>query len=402
MEVGNKEFEELEVGAEDNGDDGELLYGIPSSDNVENVEHYRPKGFHPVRIGDQFNQYKVVHKLGYGGFATVWLARDQMEERYVALKIVMAGAPQDAEDIDIKSLLHIKDCASKGILTPYVDLPLDHFWFDGPNGRHVCVVSRFHGPSIASLISPSKELRLGFEDSRRMALQLTQSLATLHSSKVGIAHGDFTTSNILFELENMDSWSIEKMYEELGEPSREPVYAYNLGPLGPSAPEHLYEKADLTRLLSYRTGNLKIIDFGESFFLNDAPKASDVWALACTIFEMRAGFPLFESFMGQDGDALRSILMRLGSAPSHLEALSCLKENEETRNGIKLRDFVGLIDTVQISLDADKDNTSSQISGLEAELLADLLSGAVRYDVEERSTAAEMLGHAWFSIASPK
>lgn len=51
---------------------------------------------------------------------------------------------------------------------------------------------------------------------------------------------------------------------------------------------------------------------------------------------------------------------------------------------------------------SESDNTSSQISGLEAELLADLLSGAVRYDVEERSTAAEMLGHAWFSIASPK
>ncbi|KAG4432860.1 hypothetical protein IFR05_011660 [Cadophora sp. M221] len=259
------------------------------------------------------------------------------------------------------------------------------------------------------------KFRLGFEDSQRMALQLTQSVATLHSSKVGIAHGDLTTSNILFELENMDSWSIEKLYVGLGEPSLEPVYVFNLGPLGPSAPEHLYEKADFTRLINYRTGNLGIVDFGESFFLNDAPQGlgtparfcspelmlerkcsqvSDVWALACTIFEMRAGYTLFQSFVASDEEALGSILTRLGSAPSHLEALSCLREDEETRNGIKLREYVKSIEIVQRSLDTGTENNTSQRSGVEVELLTDLLSSALQYDVRERSTTAEILGHA--------
>ena len=43
----------------------------------ESFDRYRPGGYHPVRIGDLFNdRYKVVRKLGYGQYSTVWLARD--------------------------------------------------------------------------------------------------------------------------------------------------------------------------------------------------------------------------------------------------------------------------------------------------------------------------------------
>ncbi len=50
----------------------------------ESMARYRPGGFHPVTLGDAFKagRYKVCHKLGYGGFSTVWLARDQL---YAAL-----------------------------------------------------------------------------------------------------------------------------------------------------------------------------------------------------------------------------------------------------------------------------------------------------------------------------
>lgn len=46
--------------------------------NQEKLESYRPGGYHPVTLGDTFkdDRYEVVHKLGWGGFSTVWLARD--------------------------------------------------------------------------------------------------------------------------------------------------------------------------------------------------------------------------------------------------------------------------------------------------------------------------------------
>jgi hypothetical protein len=60
-------------------------------EECEDLENYEPDGFHPVHLGDVFGgRYRVVHKLGFGGFSTVWLARDALKNCWVALKIVAA------------------------------------------------------------------------------------------------------------------------------------------------------------------------------------------------------------------------------------------------------------------------------------------------------------------------
>lgn len=54
-------------------------------DNVENLEYYRKGGFHPIKLNDSLldGRYSIVHKLGYGSFSTVWLAKDHGKNRYV-------------------------------------------------------------------------------------------------------------------------------------------------------------------------------------------------------------------------------------------------------------------------------------------------------------------------------
>jgi len=43
----------------------------------ERLSWYTPEDFYPVRIGETFkSRYRVVGKLGYGSYATVWLCRD--------------------------------------------------------------------------------------------------------------------------------------------------------------------------------------------------------------------------------------------------------------------------------------------------------------------------------------
>jgi len=44
----------------------------------ESVARYCAGGYHPVKIGDLFDygKYKIVSKLGYGVYSTVWLAFD--------------------------------------------------------------------------------------------------------------------------------------------------------------------------------------------------------------------------------------------------------------------------------------------------------------------------------------
>lgn len=46
---------------------------------TEHVEKYKPGGYHPVHLGDVFNnRYRVFRKLGFGAFSTVWLSRDEL------------------------------------------------------------------------------------------------------------------------------------------------------------------------------------------------------------------------------------------------------------------------------------------------------------------------------------
>lgn len=50
-------------------------------DIEEGRNAYRPGGFHPVYIGDVYNdRYKVLNKIGYGVYSTVWLVRDLQQQ----------------------------------------------------------------------------------------------------------------------------------------------------------------------------------------------------------------------------------------------------------------------------------------------------------------------------------
>jgi serine/threonine-protein kinase SRPK3 len=60
---------------------------MPVFNNFEDVYMYRPGGYHPVNLGDVVgHKFKIIHKLGNGGFALVWLARHLDQQEYVALK----------------------------------------------------------------------------------------------------------------------------------------------------------------------------------------------------------------------------------------------------------------------------------------------------------------------------
>jgi serine/threonine-protein kinase SRPK3 len=48
--------------------------GVPA----EELSVYSPGGYHPIHINDHLKdgRYKILNKLGFGSFSTVWLARD--------------------------------------------------------------------------------------------------------------------------------------------------------------------------------------------------------------------------------------------------------------------------------------------------------------------------------------
>lgn len=64
-------------------------------EGVEVLEEYQPEGYHPITVGDVLhNRCQITDKLGFGGYSTVWIARDTYLNRYVTLNISVANSIQ--------------------------------------------------------------------------------------------------------------------------------------------------------------------------------------------------------------------------------------------------------------------------------------------------------------------
>lgn len=153
---------------------------------VEDLDRYSPGGYHPLKIGEGLNngRYRLVDKLGYGGYSTIWLARDLREARYVAVKVITAdGSSCTPEASLMDSLGKLPSTPGADIIPPL----LDEFWVAGPNGKHKCNVTP---PARMSLFA-AREASLFHlfppKVAQSIIAQLIRGVAFLHSND--IVHG---------------------------------------------------------------------------------------------------------------------------------------------------------------------------------------------------------------------
>ena len=166
--------------------------------NIEEIEDYQPGGYHPISIGDTFDQgrYRILHKLGFGGSSTVWLARDQREGkdcgRIATLKAMRADissqSPGEIPELAIcQTLIQSLPPSHSADIQP-VD---HHFLVQGPNGFHRFLIYPLAGPSILAMSdSPGRvagSRRLRADLARKVAKQTATTLHHMHSA--GVVHG---------------------------------------------------------------------------------------------------------------------------------------------------------------------------------------------------------------------
>ncbi|KAJ1774029.1 serine/threonine protein kinase, CMGC [Coemansia sp. RSA 1843] len=131
----------------------------PDVGEEEDVEDYRKGGYHPVKAGDTFKdkRYKVVRKLGWGHFSTVWLAYDHEKDMHVALKIVKSAAHYTEAALDeIELCSRTMTIREPHVGRDYVAKMLDSFEHSGPNGRHVSMVFEILGENLLSLLRKAR------------------------------------------------------------------------------------------------------------------------------------------------------------------------------------------------------------------------------------------------------
>lgn len=80
----------------------------------------------------------MVHKLGSGGIATVWLVWDQVDHRYFALKIMRVDQLELSKEVQVHQYLaRLNIDLEENFICPLYD----NFLHQGPNGTHICVLS---------------------------------------------------------------------------------------------------------------------------------------------------------------------------------------------------------------------------------------------------------------------
>lgn len=178
-------------------DEDEELYSS-GEDEQEDSSDYCKGGYHPVKIGDIFqNRYRVTRKLGWGHFSTVWLCWDFVDRRFVALKIVKSASHFTDTALDeIKLLRTVREADPTDPKRNKTVQMLNDFKISGINGTHVCMVFEVLGHNLLKLIIKSNYRGIPRSNVKTIIRQVLEGLDYLHT-KCKIIHTDIKPENVL-------------------------------------------------------------------------------------------------------------------------------------------------------------------------------------------------------------
>ncbi|KAJ5121529.1 kinase-like domain-containing protein [Penicillium bovifimosum] len=165
----------------------------------ETLPNYQPKKYYPVNQGEIFNdRYQTLAKIGYGVTSTVWLAKDlkyheTSASTYVVLKVYV-NQNRDEQELHIYKHMNLVETKHPG--RHFIRKLLDHFYIQGPHGRHICLVHEPLGMSADALLKMSPGHVMTLDDMKPGIRQLLVALDFLHS-ECHIIHTDLQLKNLL-------------------------------------------------------------------------------------------------------------------------------------------------------------------------------------------------------------
>lgn len=124
------------------------------------------------------DRYRLVDKLGYGGYSTIWLARDVRKGKYVAVKVATANTSTSMHETSLLRFLGNSPSRTVAGIIPQL---IDDFWVVGPNGRHRCIVTPLAQMSLFNSTEASTSGLFRPRVAQSIIAQLIRGVAHIHS-----------------------------------------------------------------------------------------------------------------------------------------------------------------------------------------------------------------------------
>lgn len=408
----------------DNSDDQSLEQLGSEDEEQEDEKDYYKGGYHIVCIGDYYNnKYYIIRKLGWGNFSTVWMAWDDLNKIYVAIKIAKSKAScleGAKEEIELLNDIHKKD-----VNNPYrqriVNI-LDNFDIVGKNGIHKAIVFELLGNNLLKLIIKSQYTGIKLNIIKTISKQTLEGLSYLHKCKV--VHTDLKPENILVCMTQKEIKSkLETILSYINNESTVPFHLIS-NILKNNTLKISKRHTKLKEIIENELKKIndedeslscKIADLGNSCYLGlpwsnliqtrqyrslevimkgNYDCSADIWSLACIIFELATGDYLFDPSTSKDftknEEHIAKMIELLGQIPTYLI--------QNTKNFNKYFDKEGKLKNIII----EKQWSISEVLILkykwnetDAKELSEFLTPMLDYDVKKRATADKCLEHNW-------
>lgn len=156
----------------------------------------------------------------------------------------------------------------------------------------------------------------------------------------------------------------------------------------------------------------------EIFFDKRFSLYSDIWALGCVLFEIRAGQSLFSTRIDTRDDVLRQMVQKFGKLPDKWwniwEARTLwFEENGKPKavcggGGVRAVEYpleeviadIGCDDEEEEEVESNAmlEPIGERIEEYEVEQLKELLEGTLKWVPEKRSSLEQIWSHLWFKL----
>lgn len=165
------------------------------------LARFAQKRYFPVQPGLTLKgRYRIISKLGFGAYSTVWLAKDERYDchrlpcrldlnssyrntRYTTIKIcVHDETPDSPVNNEVQMLKYIDSCDRSGGGALYVRFPEEIFDVESEFGRHHCIAMQAQGCSLWKLQNLFPEAKMPVAVVMDAVQRILAGLTWLHAT----------------------------------------------------------------------------------------------------------------------------------------------------------------------------------------------------------------------------